>query len=98
MELSSFVGRMSVLKNELLFILPNITDAKTYFSNMDQIFMIFTLIKLGSEFDNIHEQILIGFVILTFDEIFAQLLCHSSIATQPRLFEVPLDTSVMQSI
>ena len=55
MELSSFVGQMSTLKNELLFVLPKVTDAKTYLSNMDQIFIILTLIKLGTEFDNIRE-------------------------------------------
>ena len=53
MEFSSFVGRMFALKNELLSVLPKATDAKTHLSNMDQIFMIRTLIKLGIEFDNI---------------------------------------------
>ena len=60
MELSSFVRRMSALKNEFLYVLPKATDAKTCLSNMDQIFMILTLFKLGTEFDNIREQILIG--------------------------------------
>ena len=53
MELSSPVGRMFALKNELLSVLPKVTYAKTYLSNMDQIFMILTLIKLGIEFENI---------------------------------------------
>ena len=69
MELSSFVERMSALKNELLSVFPEVTDAKTYLSNMDQIFMTLTLIKLGIEFDNIREQILIGSTIPTFDEL-----------------------------
>ena len=60
MELSSFVGRMCALKNELLFVLPKVTNANTYLSNMDQIFMILTLIRLGTKFDNIREQILAG--------------------------------------
>ena len=47
MELSSFVGQMFALKNELISVLPKVTDSKTYLSNMDQIFMILTLIKLG---------------------------------------------------
>ena len=55
MKLSSFVGRMSALKNELFSVLPKVTNAKTYLSNMDQILMILTLIKLGTEFDNIRE-------------------------------------------
>ena len=45
MKLSSFVRRMSALKNELIFVLPKVTDSKTYLSNMDQIFMILTLIS-----------------------------------------------------
>ena len=81
MELSSFVGRMPALKNELMFVLPKVIDSKTYLSNMDQIFMILTLIKLGKKFDNIRDHILTGSTILTFDDIFAQLLHHSFIAT-----------------
>ena len=77
MKLSSFVGRMSVLKKELLSVMLKATNAETYLSNMDEIFMILTLIKLGKEFDNIREQILIGSAITTFDDIFARLLCHS---------------------
>ena len=55
MELSSFIGPMSALKNELLSVLPKVTSAKTYLSNIDRIFMIRTLIKHGTEFDNIRE-------------------------------------------
>ena len=95
MELSSFVRRMSALKNELLFVLPKVTNVETYLSNMDQIFMILTLIKLGIEFDNIREQILIGSTIPTFDDIFAQLLHHSSTATWSRSSKVSNETSVM---
>ena len=95
MELSSFVGRMSALKNELLSALYKVIDAKTYLSNMDQIFMILTPIKLGTEFDNIREQILTSSTIPTFDDIFARLLCHSSIVTRSRPSEVSNETSVM---
>ena len=59
--------------------------------------MIPTLIKLGTEFDNIREQILISSVIPTFDDIFAWLLRHSSTATRSWHPEVPLDTSVKLS-
>ena len=89
MELSSFVGRMFALKNKLLSVLPNITDAKTYLSK------ILTLIKLDTEFDNIREQILTGSTILTFDDIFAWLLRDSSTTTWSRPFEVSNKTSVM---
>ena len=95
MELSSFVGRLSALKNERISILPKVTDSKTYLPNMDQIFMILTLIKLGREFDNIREQILIGSTIPTFDDIFARLLRHSSIATRSQHSEASPNTLVM---
>ena len=54
-ELSSFVGRMFALTNELISVMPKVIDSKTYMSNMDPIFMILTLIKLGIEFDNIRD-------------------------------------------
>ena len=95
MELSSFVGQMFALKNELLYVLLKVIDVETYLSNMDQIFMILTLIKLGTEFDYIREQILTSSTILTFDDIFVRLLCHSSTATRSRPFEVSNETSVM---
>ena len=95
MELSSFVGRMSALKNELITVLPKVIDSKTYLSNMDQIFMILTLIKLGTEFDNIQEQILTGSTISTFDDIFARLLCHSSTTTRSWHSKASPDTSVL---
>ena len=92
MELSSFVRRLSILKNELLSVLPKATNAKTNLSNMDQIFMILTLIKLGTEFDNIREQILTGSTISTFVDIFAWLLHHSSTTTRSWHSEASLDT------
>ena len=95
MELSYFVRRMSAMKNEFISVLPKVTDSKTYLSNMDQIFMILTLIKLGIEFYNIQEQILTGSTIPTFDDIFARLLRHSSAATRSRHSEASQDTSVM---
>ena len=95
MELSFFVGRMFALKNELIFVLPKVTDSKTYLSNIDQIFMILTLIKLGTELDSIWNQILTGSTISTFDDIFARLLHHSSTATRSRHYEASLDTSMM---
>ena len=49
MELSSFVGRMFALKNELLSVMSKAADAKTYLANMDQIFMILILIKLDTD-------------------------------------------------
>ena len=59
--------------------------------------MILTLIKLVIEFDTIREQILASSAVLTFDDIFAWLLHHSSTATQSRRSEVPIDTLVMLS-
>ena len=95
MELSSFVRRMSASKKELLSVLPKVTDAETYLSNIDKIFMILTLIKLCTEFDNIWEQIFTGSTIPTFDDIFTRLSRHSSTTTRSRPFEVSNETSVM---
>ena len=85
---------MFALKNELISVLPKVTDSTNYLSNMDQIFMILTLIKLGTEFDSIWDQILIGSAIPTFDDIFARLLRHSSTATRSRHSETSPNTSV----
>ena len=72
-----------------------IIDSKTYLLNMDKIFMILTLIKLGTKFDNIQDQILTSSAILTFDDIFTQLLRLSSTATRSQHSEASPDTSVM---
>ena len=97
MELSSFVRSMAALKNEFSSILPKSTNAKTSLSKTNQVFMILTLIKLEIEFDSIQKQILTGSTIPSFDDVFAQLLRHSSITTQSQLSEVTLDTLVMLS-
>ena len=86
---------MSALKNVLLYVLPKVTNAETYLSNMDQIFMIVIRIKHGTKFDNIQEQVLIGSTIPTFDDIFVLLLFHSSTATRFQPSEVSNETSVM---
>ena len=95
MELSSFIGRMCALKNELVYVLPKATNVETYLSNMDQIFMIITLIKLVTKFNNIREQILTGSASPTFDDIFSWFLRHSSTTTWSRHSKVSIDTSVM---
>ena len=59
--------------------------------------MIILLLNLGSDFENIWEQILTRVVIPNFDEAFAWLLCHTSTATQSMHFEISSDTSVMVS-
>ena len=98
MEFSSYVGRMSALKNELISVMPKVTNSKACLSNMDQILMILTLIKLGIEFDNIREQILTGSTIPTFNDIFTPLLRHSSTATWSRHPEASPNTSVMLAL
>ena len=75
MDISSYSGRMSALKNELIFILSKSTNTKTSLSKMDQVFMIILLLNLIPDFENIREQILTRAVIPDFDE--AHLHCHS---------------------
>ena len=86
---------MSTLKNELISVLPKVADSKTYLSNMDQIFITLTLIKLGKEFNNIREQILTCSAIPTFDDIFSRLQRHPSIATRSRHSKASSNTSMM---
>ena len=43
MDISSYGGRMSALKDELIFILPNSTNTETSLSKMDRVFMIILL-------------------------------------------------------
>ena len=58
MDISSYGGRMSALKDELISILPKSTDTETSLSKMDRVFMIILLLNLGLDFENIWEQIL----------------------------------------
>ena len=88
---------MSALKDELVSILPKSTNTETSLSKMDRVFMIILLLNLELDFENIREQILIGAVIPNFDEALAQLLRHTSTATQSMRSEITPDTSVMVS-
>ena len=97
MDISSYSGRMSALKDELISIFPKSTNTETSLSKMDRVFMIILLVNLGPDLENIREQILIGAVIPDFDEALAQLLRHTSTATQSMRSEITSDTSVMFS-
>ena len=81
MELSPYVGWMSALKDELASILLKSTSDETSQFKMDRVFMIIILLNLGLDFENIQEWILTRPVVPTYDEVFAQLLRHTSIAT-----------------
>ena len=97
MNISSYGGRMSALKDELISILPKSTNTETSLSKMDRVFMIILLLNLGPDFENIREQILTGAVIPNFDEALARLLRHTSTATQSMQSEITPNTSVMVS-
>ena len=88
---------MSALKDELISILPKSTNTETSSSKMDRVFMIILLLNLGSDFENIREQILIGAIIPNFDKALVRLLRHTSIAIESMRSEITLDTSVMVS-
>ena len=97
MDISSYGGRMSALKKELVSILPKSSNTETSLSKMDRVFMVILLLKLGPDFKNIQEQILTGDVIPNFDEALARLLRHTSTATQSMCFDITSDTFVMVS-
>ena len=97
MNISSYSGRMYVLKDELISILPKSTNTETSLSKMDRVFMIILLLNLGPDFENIREQILTGAVIPNFDEALARLLRHTSTTTESMRFEITPDTFMMVS-
>ena len=47
MELSSYVGQMSALKNEFSSIMPKSTNVETSQSKINRVLMILTLLSLG---------------------------------------------------
>ena len=55
MDISSYGGRMSALKDELASILPKSTNVETSQSKMDRVFMIILLLNLELDFENIRE-------------------------------------------
>ena len=81
MDISSYGERMSALKDELICLLPKSTNTETSLSKIDRVFMIILLLNLGSNFENIREQILTRTVIPNFNEALARLLRHTSTAT-----------------
>ena len=97
MDISSYGGRMSALKDEFISIFPKSTNNETSLSKIDRVFMIILLLNLGLDFENIWEQILTRAVIPNFDETLARLLLHTSTATQSMRSEITLNTSVMIS-
>ena len=96
-DISSYGGRMSALKDELLSILSKSSNTETSLSKMDRVFMIILLLNLGPDFKNIQEQIFTGDVIPNIDEALTHLLRHTSTATQSIRSNITPDTSVMVS-
>ena len=95
MDISSYGGRMSALKDEHISILQKSTNTETSLSKMDRVFMIILLLNLRPDFENIWEQILTRAVIPNIDEALAWLLRHTSTTTQSIRSEITPDTSMM---
>ena len=55
MDISSYGGRMSAFKDELISIFPKSTNTEISLSKMDRVFMIILLLNLGPDFGNIWE-------------------------------------------
>ena len=53
MNISSYGGRMSALKDELIFILSKSINTETSLSKMDRVFMIILLLNLELDFENV---------------------------------------------
>ena len=56
MDISSYGGRMSALKDELISILPKSTNTETSLSKMDRFFVIILLLNLEPYFENIQNK------------------------------------------
>ena len=96
-DLSSYVGQMTTLKDELASILSKSTNDETSQSKMDRVFMIILLLNLEPDFENIKEQILTRAIVLTFVQGLTQLLRHTSTATQSMRSKITPDNSMMVS-
>ena len=81
MDISFYNGQMFALTDELISMLPKSINTEISLYKMDRVFMIILLLNLGSDFENIREQILIGAVIPNFDETLSRLLRHTSTVT-----------------
>ena len=81
MDISSYGGQMSALKDKRVSILPKSTNVETSQSKMDRVFMIILLLNLWKNFENIREHILTRASIPNFDEDLARLLRHTSTTT-----------------
>ena len=93
LDISSYSGGVSPIKDELTSILPKSTNTETSQSKMDRVFIIILLLNLELNFENIGEQILTRVVIPNFDEALTRLLRHTSTATQSIRSEITPDTS-----
>lgn len=96
MDLSTYVGKMSSLKDQFSFITLKCTDVKTSQSKTNRVFMILILISLKLDLDPVQKQILTSLKCQPLIGL-AQLLRHSSTTTQPLPSETTLDTSMMIS-
>ena len=98
MDISSYGRQMSTLKDELISIFPKSTNIETSLSKMDQVFKIILRPQTSGQFlRTSRNKYSLEQLFQTFDEALAQLLRHTSTATQSMRSEITPDTSMMVS-
>ena len=94
MDLSTYIGRITSLKEEFL-LMPFTNGAEAQKIQTDKFFMVLTLIGLRLDLESVRDQILSSPSIPSLDDVFARLLRLSS--TQTLSTDGPSDSSMLAS-
>ncbi|RVX13579.1 Retrovirus-related Pol polyprotein from transposon RE2 [Vitis vinifera] len=81
MDLSTYIGQIVSLKEELLTVMPLTTDVRDQRTQIDKFFMVLMLIGLRSDLETIRDQIIDSSSVPSLDDVFARLLRISSTQT-----------------
>ena len=95
MDLSNYNGQIASLKEEFLTLMPLISDVGAQQMQIDNFFMVLTLIGLLSDLETVRDQILGSPSVPSLDNVFARLLRISS--TQTLSSDSTSDSSVLVS-
>ena len=73
LDLSTYIGQIVSLKEEFLTMMPLTPDIGAQQIQLDQFFMVLTLIGLRPDLEPIHDQILSSSSVPSLDDVFARL-------------------------
>ena len=95
MNLSTYIGQITSLKEEFLTVMSLTIDVGDQRTHIDKFFMVPTLIGLRSDLETVRDQILGSSSVPSLDDVFARLLCISFTQTLPS--DNTSDSSVLVS-